>query len=292
MAASTPLGVAFDLGPGPNETRLEVASTVLRPLLRLFDPQFQGLDNVPAHTAALWIGNHTMIGMLDYAVFMLEIFRHKRVKFWSLGDHFHFRVPFWRDLLRENGTFPGTMENCVEVFDNGGNVVIFPGGAREVTKRSGQQNTLLWNDRLGFARLAVRAQVPVVPFACVGGDDWYKIVLDSRQILDSPLGAPLAGILGRLGLSAESYLPSLMRGIGPTLVPRPYPLRFAIAPPVFPSQLDDLGEKDAAVALRDEVRDSVKTLIADLLKVRAEREQTTLGGKIRSVLFGTTVVTR
>ncbi|MCC7078281.1 MAG: acyltransferase family protein [Acidimicrobiia bacterium] len=283
---------AFELGPGPSEARLDRAARLLHPFLRVFDPHIEGLENVPEDTGALWIGNHTMIGMLDYAVFMLEIYRAKGVTFWSLGDHFHFKVPVWRDLLEANGTFPGTIENCLKVFARDGNIVIFPGGAREVTKRPGQAYQLLWGDRLGFARLAIRAGVPIIPFACVGGDDWYKVVFDTRHLLATPVGRPLDAAFARAGMSVDAYLPSLIRGIGPTLVPRPFPLEFAIAPPVRPSAFADLDEEDAATALRDEVRSVLETTIADTLKGRREREHVGLGDRLRARVFGPTHVPR
>lgn len=257
------------LGDGPNTDVLDRATRLLRPLLAAFDPCFVGLDRVPTTGGNVFVGNHTMIGMLDYAVLYMELYRRLGVTVWSLADHFHYMVPLWRDLLLANGTFDGTRENCAAVLALGGNIMIFPGGAREVTRRSGEQNTLLWGDRTGFARVATAAGAPIVPIAFIGGDDWYRIVYDTNRILGTRLGDAVDARFRRHGMNIDGYVPSIIRGIGPTLLPRPERLYYWFGEPIVPSEFGDDPDDEVAVRkLRDAARDELSRGMSELLSLR------------------------
>jgi hypothetical protein len=51
--------------------------------------------------------------------------------------------------------------------------LLFPGGAKEVNKKVGQEYQLFWKDTPDFVRLAARCGAIIVPFAAVGADDAY-----------------------------------------------------------------------------------------------------------------------
>jgi hypothetical protein len=51
---------------------------------------------------------------------------------------------------------------------------VFPGGGREMPKFKGEEYTLRWQGRSGFARLSLRHNYPIVPVGLVGGDDVYQ----------------------------------------------------------------------------------------------------------------------
>lgn len=257
------------LGGGPDTVVLGRAARLLRPLIALFDPFFVGIDRVPTRGGNVFVGNHTMIGMLDYAILYIELYRRTGVTLWSLADHFHYMVPVWRDLLLSNGTFDGTHENCAAVIAKRGNIMVFPGGAREVTRRSGEQNTLLWGERTGFARMAMANDAPIVPVAFVGGDDWYRIVYDTNRILGTRIGDAIDARFQARGMHVDGYLPSVIRGIGPTLLPRPERLYYWFGDPIEPSDYGDDPDNDVAIRkLRDAARDELSRGISELLAIR------------------------
>lgn len=273
------------LGDGPDVVRLRRAVTLLRPLLAAFDPCFVGLDRVPAAGGNVFVGNHTMIGMLDYALLYMELYRRLGVTLWSLGDHFHFTVPLWRDLLLANGTFDGTHANCAAVLERGGNIMIFPGGAREVTRRAGEQNTLLWEGRTGFARVALASGAPIVPVAFVGGDDWYRVVLDTNRILGTRLGDAVDSRFRRHGMNIDGYLPSLVRGIGPTLLPRPERLYYGFGEPIHTAAYGaDPADEAVVIKLRDAARDKLSDGIDELLRLRESDPRRTPASFVRHLL--------
>ncbi len=57
---------------------------------------------------------------------------------------------------------PGTVENCADVLKKGHILAISPGGVREAL--FGDHNyELIWADRKGFAKAAIKAKVSVIP---------------------------------------------------------------------------------------------------------------------------------
>jgi 1-acyl-sn-glycerol-3-phosphate acyltransferase len=167
----------------------------------------------------------------------------------------------------------GTRANCAELMRRGELVLVFPGGAREVSKRRGEKYKLIWANRLGFARMAIEHSYPIVPFAAVGAEESLDIVLDA----DSPLMAPIRAVSERL--FGTEPLP-LVRGIGLTPIPRPQRLYFWFGEPVQTSEF--AGRHDDETACRH-VRGEVATAVEDGIKfLLAERERDQSSSSARS----------
>lgn len=212
------------------------------------------------------VGNHSMFGLLDLPLMADQIRRDRGRFVRGLADHAHFAVPAWRDLLLRCGAVRGTRENCRALLSAGEAVLVYPGGGREVAKRKGEAHRLIWKQRMGFARMAIEAGCPIVPFGAVGADDSYDILIDA----DSPVLAPVRGVVERLGGRWELAWP-LARGIGLTPLPRPERFYFAFGEPLDTTPWAGRhGEPSALRAVRDRVRKAVESRIAFLL---AERER-------------------
>lgn len=245
----------------------------------LSDPVLHGLDKLPAKGPALYAGNHTLMGVLDAPVMFIEIARRKGIVLRSLGDHAHFQVPGWRDFMQTIGCVDGTRENCAELMRLGEQILVYPGGALEVFKRKGEQYRLLWKDRVGFARMAIAGRCPIVPFAAVGGDDQFDIVLDRDQIL----GTPLEKVFRRLGIREDQM--GVYRGIGPTPIPRPQRLYFKFGAPIATAHFDgDADNQHHCEALRDTAKASIESMIDELKALREADPHRGLGVRLRRKL--------
>jgi 1-acyl-sn-glycerol-3-phosphate acyltransferase len=66
------------------------------------------------------------------------------------------------------GTIGLSEQACLAVLERGEQLVVTPGGMREA-QPSRDFYRLRWEGRYGFARLAVRTGVPIVPLAVMGG---------------------------------------------------------------------------------------------------------------------------
>ena len=241
----------------------------------LSDPVLHGLDKLPAKGPALYAGNHTLMGVLDAPVMFIEIARRKGIVLRSLGDHAHFQVPGWRDFMQTIGCVDGTRENCAELMRLGEQIVVFPGGGGEVFKRKGEQYRLRWKERLGFVRMAVAARCPIVPFAAVGGDDLYDIVLGSDEISATPLGQ----LLLKAGVRQEAL--GVYRGVGPSLLPRAERLYFMFGDPIPTARYKgNAGDEEACRTLRDQVKQSVESMIDQLLELRQKDPDRPLGKRL------------
>lgn len=259
-----------------NDARIAGAFKLLEPWRRLTSPVYVGMENIPSSRPLLFVGNHTIFGMLDSPLLVAEVYRRHGFLLRGLGDHAHFQVPVWRDFLTQFGVVDGTRENCDRLMREGEAVLVFPGGAREVAKRRGEKYRLMWKERLGFARLAIRHRCAIVPFAAVGAEDAYDIVIDGNDVMASPLGK----LLALFQVRPEAIMP-LARGLGPTPLPRPERFYFSFAPPVATDSYQGREDDEAACRhLRDRVRGAVEAGIASLIEKRAADPERSLLGRV------------
>ena len=237
-------------------------------------PRFSGLENVDPSCPALFVGNHTLYGVLDVPHLVYELYRVHGIFPRALGDRAHFVVPIWRDLLSGFGCVLGSRANCEALMRAGQNVLVFPGGAREALKRKGEAYRLIWKDRIGFAQMAAAHGYPIVPFAAVGAEEAYRIALDAGEIMASPLGKLLRATgLADKYLRGGEELPPLVRGLGPTWIPRPERFYFSFGEPVATLRYrNSIDDQDAMLALRAKVQASIERQLQNLLRLR-ERER-------------------
>jgi 1-acyl-sn-glycerol-3-phosphate acyltransferase len=244
---------------------------ILQPLKRLLSPVAVGLEHVPREGAVLLTGNHTIYGMLDIPMLGLEVHEATGRAVRGLGDHYHFAIPVWRDLLRRLGAVRGTRKICGRLFEAGEVVLVFPGGGREVFKHKGEKYRLVWKERVGFARLAIEYGVPIVPFASVGVEDAFEIVLDADDILRSPVGDLIRslGLMEKPWFRRGEIVPPLARGTGRAGIPRLQRQYFLFGPPIDSRRYAGRHEDpEACSALRQEVQGAIETLIEHLRAVQ------------------------
>jgi 1-acyl-sn-glycerol-3-phosphate acyltransferase len=267
------------VGHRPTARELEGLAWLLRPWWWIHAPRFFDAERVPADRGVLLVGNHTLFGVLDVPLLTLGLYRLRGVYPRALGDHLHFHVPIWRDLLWRLGVVDGTPDNCHALMAAGETILVFPGGAREVFKRKGEQYQLLWKTRAGFVRLALQHGYSIVPFAAVGADECYEILLDAGDVLGSPLGG-LVAPLPRVG-----ELPPLVRGIGPTLLPRPERFYFAFGDPIDTASWQTRANDDTfCFTVREQVRTAVEDRLNFLLATRAADPGRSVAGRLHDIL--------
>lgn len=200
--------------------------------------KLEGRQHLPDGPALL-IGNHGLFGWETLVFFYLVHRETGRVPI-GLADRRVFGAAPIRDVLFRVGGVPGTRENALAALEAGRWVVCYPGGSREVFKSPEQRYRLAWERAIGFARIAVEADVPVIPFAGLGVDDTF-INFGHAPVLRS--------LLGR-------YAAPLAMGLGP--VPLPVPLCFRFAPAILPERAG--GEPHRLKAL---VQRSVEALLEE-----------------------------
>ncbi len=245
----------------PTDEEIGWALRLIEPIRKVINPKVYGIEKVPKRRALL-VGNHTVMGMLDSPLMCAELW-DRGIMVRSLGDHAHFKVPVWRDVLTACGVVDGTRAITSELMRRGEVILVYPGGGREVAKRKGEKYRLIWKERMGFARLAIEHGYTIVPFAAVGAEEAVDIVIDG----DNPLLAPTRLFVEKV-LGSSDAMP-ITRGIGITPVPRPERQYYWFGEPIPTDAVTGQQDDDAVVrAVREQTKNAVEAGVEFLLTAR------------------------
>lgn len=245
---------------------------MLAPQRFWFAPQYYGLEHLDPQRPALYVGNHTLYGVIDAPLMVLGVYEKTGIYFRSLGDHFHFVVPGWGSMLLNHGAVEGTPENCSRLMQGRQHIIVYPGGAREVMKNKGEEYRLVWKRRTGFARMAMQHGYDIIPFAAVGADDAYNIRYDSKRFQGSLLGklATRTGIMDKVFRGGDTLGP-LITGVGGTALPRPEKMYFMFGERISTQPLRAAYKNPAAQwQVRHEVETAIYRQMDELFAIRAK----------------------
>ncbi len=234
------------------------------PLLSLYQPYVDGLEHLPADGRFLLVGNHTQFSASEILLIPHAVRRTigKRVR--PLADRrMANRNGGTPDLLTAFGAVIGTPEGARELMRANETILVFPGGGREIAKFKGEEYTLRWENRAGFARLAVEHDYPIIPVGLVGGDDVYRSVTTR----DGLWGRLSQRFSERATGRSDMALP-LARGVGPTVIPRPQRMYLRFAPPIGTTRPRNISTDTWVASIKDRVHDELDATLADLLRIR------------------------
>jgi 1-acyl-sn-glycerol-3-phosphate acyltransferase len=246
---------------------LDTVTDGLRPVLDLQRPYVDGAEHLPADGRFLLVGNHTQFGS---EVFLIPdtVRRAIGTRVRPLADRGFARMRgLPADLLAAFGGVIGEPETARELMRHDQTILVFPGGGREIPKFKGEEYTLRWQGRAGFARLSVENGYPIVPAGLVGGDDVYRS-WTTRDSAYAKVSAALARRLSRINGRPDMALP-LLRGIGPTLIPRPQRMYLRFGAPIDTSRPLGIGTQDWVDAVKEQTQRALERILVDLRQVRA-----------------------
>ncbi len=240
-------------------------SDTAAPLVELCRPYVVGAEQLPADGRFLLVANHTQGGM-EVPLILHYIRQAIGTQVRPLAERAigQTRGPL-RDVAAALGAVVGSPDNAGELMRHDETILVFPGGGREIAKFKGEEHRLSWAGRAGFARVAIAHDYPIVPVGLVGSDDMYEGLL-SRDSL-----------LGRLSLAftekktghKDMPLP-LMRGIGPTLIPRPRRMYLQFGAPITTTRPADVEADDWVDTVKQTTQGALEDILADLQAVRAD----------------------
>jgi 1-acyl-sn-glycerol-3-phosphate acyltransferase len=168
------------------------------------------------------------------------------------------------DLLAAVGAVVGAAETARELMRHNEPILVFPGGGREIAKFKGEEYLLRWQGRAGFARLAVEYSYPIVPVGLVGGDDVYR----SMTTREGRWGRLSQSLAERLSGRSDMAMP-LMRGIGPTLIPRPQRMYLRFGNPIDTAKPARVAEEEWVSTVKQNTQQSLEQILANLLEIRS-----------------------
>jgi 1-acyl-sn-glycerol-3-phosphate acyltransferase len=170
-----------------------------------FRVQISGIDSLPAGRV-LVIGNHAGQVAIDAAMIGTAAFLEgnpPRV-LRGMGEYWLPTLPFISELMVRTGSVVGTPKNCVDLLHNEEAVIAFPEGVKGMNKLYSQRYQLQ-EFGLGFIRLALETDTPIVPVAVIGSEEQAPSVANLSWVARL-LGTPAFPVtltwpwLGPLGL--------------------------------------------------------------------------------------------
>lgn len=229
-----------------------------------FSPTFLGTEHLIAEKPAMYVGNHTIYGVLDSPILIDYLFTEHKIAVVSLADHVHFHIPLWKDMVKRVGGVQGVQEYAREAMRQGYSILVFPGGGREVIKRKGEAYQLIWKERYGFLKLAQEFQYDIALFAALGGDDVFDLAFDVNSLLNQKwfkklLSYPKIDQFLRHG----EVIPSLPKN----LIPKKIPFYFKFLPRL---SLQNIQSPEDLQHFRDELQQHIYAALEELRQQRIQ----------------------
>ncbi len=216
--------------------------------------QVHGLERIPAKGRTLLVLNHsfaTYDGFLLGAAILIQRKRHPL----GLADSNFFLFPSVGEFASRIGLLEASHENAEKALREEQLLAVAPGGMREALRPKEQRYQVLWKKRRGFVKLALRTQTPIVLAACPRADDLFDIYPNAlTKWMYQHLKWPFV----------------LLKGWGPTLLPKPVKLIHFLSEPIMPPPWKE-GEGDFAELTR-EFHARVTREMRELMKVARKYE--------------------
>ncbi len=206
--------LASRLAPAGDETWLQHVPEADRVLfsrsMRGFDRvaayfryEARGCEHIPTDGGALIVMPHTAV-TIDGFLLGAQILKQRGRTVRALGDHQLFELPAVGDWLLRMGAVDGRRDAATRILRDGELTFVMPGGAREAWQPVHRRHDLSWDGRYGFVKVALRAQVPIIPAVTIGAAEslwlpfhalnWGQRVLGRRWPLIPPLGIGLSPV--------------------------------------------------------------------------------------------------
>lgn len=156
---------------------------------KYFRVEAHRVENVPEGPVLL-VANHSgqipVDGMMLATSMLLDHPRPRVVR--SMIERWVPTLPFVSYYLARCGQVLGTRENCRALLRNGECILVFPEGAKGISKTFDKRYQLQ-EFGLGFMRLALESGAPVVPVAVIGAEEQAPSLYDAKT-LARLMGAP------------------------------------------------------------------------------------------------------
>ena len=182
-----------ELGVDPFGYDPETVKYAATPVAWLYEKYFRvkttGIHRVPPGRALL-IANHSgqlpFDGLMIGAAMILEHDPPRTVR--SMVEKWIPRLPFVSVAMARIGQIVGTPDNCRRLLEHEECILVFPEGARGISKTYDRRYKL---ERFGtgFIRLALETKTPIVPVAVVGAEEQAPSLYNVKTLAKA-LGMP------------------------------------------------------------------------------------------------------
>lgn len=203
-----------------------------KPYTKYFRAQVIGLDRVPTG-AALFVGNHNASTMNPEAYILcnalFERFGVHEVPY-GLGHEWAINLPGVNRVIIPLGAVRAGHDTAHRLFLRGRKVLVYPGSDFDALRPFSERNRIVFDGRTGFARLALKEGVPIVPVVAAGAQSVFFVINKGRRT------ARLLGIDRSLRIKVWPMMLSIPWGLTfgppPAFIPFPSRIRLEVLPPI------------------------------------------------------------
>jgi 1-acyl-sn-glycerol-3-phosphate acyltransferase len=231
-----------------------------------FRAEVTGLGHIPTSEPVLIVGNHsggTLIA--DTFVFSQHFYDHfgPERRFHQLAHDLVFKVPGARTVARY-GTVPASPENMRRALDLGAALLVYPGGDHESYRPTWESDTIDFAGRMGFAKLSLDLDTPIVPVVAIGGQETALFLGRGRRF------ARALGLDRSLRLKVLPVQLAPPTGVTlldlPLRVPLPAKITIRVLPPIH--LREELGAKPKPADAYDLVTTRMQDTLSELADER------------------------
>lgn len=169
----------------------------------------KNLENIEKGVPNLLIYYHGAIPIdLYYLSGYITLYHNKLM--YNVADNFLFNIPGWSPILNFLNIIKGTVDQCSDILNTKDNNIlcISPGGVFEA--QFGDENyELMWRNRVGFAKIALKSKVNVIPVFTLNIRESYKTINFYKSFfmkLYESTRLPLVPIYGGLPYKLTTYI--------------------------------------------------------------------------------------
>ncbi len=223
---------------------------------KYFRTEVADIDNVPHTGRVMLISNHSgqvaIDGMMLACSMLFDMKPPRMAR--SMVEHWVPTIPFVSTFMARAGQVVGTRENARILLQRGGCLSVFPEGVRGISKTYDNAYNMV-DFGLGFMRLALETDTPIVPVGIVGGEEQMPSIYNFKTLAKA------------LGMPAFPITPAMLL-LGPVgALPMPVKYRIYFGEPMtFEGKPDDEDRVIRAKVQR--VQNAIGGLIERGLKER------------------------
>jgi 1-acyl-sn-glycerol-3-phosphate acyltransferase len=242
-----------------NTELMEFQKYLWNPLMDYwFRMEIEGWENLP-EPPCLLIGIHSGAPFVwDAWTVGFQWWRHfgdDRILHGTAHDAL-MAAPLLRSYFRRMGVLPASSDSIATALAAGRDVALWPGGEVDSLRPWTKRDEAILAGRKGFVRMAIKAGVPIVPIATVGGPDSMPVLFTGRRLASALQLDKVARLkMFPIGLSVPW-------GLSPSIlpeVPLPTKIRTAFLAPVEVEHDEArAGDDDYVDGKYEEVRASIQ----------------------------------
>jgi 1-acyl-sn-glycerol-3-phosphate acyltransferase len=256
---------------GPDEATMQRHKFVWNALVDYwFRMEMDGWENVPEEPPVLLVGIHSGAPFVwdawTVGVQWWRRFGEQRPMLGTAHDVL-MAAPLIGRYFRAMGVLPAAPDSIATALAEGRDVALWPGGEVDSLRPWSERDQATLAGRTGFVKMAIRAGVPIVPIATVGGADAMPVLIRGDRL------SRMLGLDKVLRLKVFPIAVSLPWGIAPAALPQfplPAKIRTRLMPPVELDHDPDLADDDEYVERKyQEVEDSIQAGMDALARKRS-----------------------